>query len=172
MLVSGLEHKAKHAYFRNRCRMNERRCYCTGLATVIGIKYESPEKGDGGNPTLKVKSFVSDEYKELIELAARFWDNSLYCQVSSRISFNELTIPFMFVVYCLWTSSRDICCEFLLLSWRTLISALRHLLPKDMVLLIRTYFNLIGLLLNKSSLIKKIVVKASRSFYRALSLEY
>ncbi|MBA0779406.1 hypothetical protein Gotri_003660 [Gossypium trilobum] len=43
-----------------------------GLATVIGIKYESPEKGDGGNPTLKVKSFVSDEYKELIELAARF----------------------------------------------------------------------------------------------------
>ncbi|MBA0695749.1 hypothetical protein Goari_002352, partial [Gossypium aridum] len=42
------------------------------LATVIGIKYESPEKGDGGNPTLKVKSFVSDEYKELIELAARF----------------------------------------------------------------------------------------------------
>ncbi|KAA3479373.1 Mannose-1-phosphate guanyltransferase [Gossypium australe] len=44
----------------------------SSLATVIGIKYESPEKGDGGNPTLKVKSFVSDEYKELIELAARF----------------------------------------------------------------------------------------------------
>ncbi|KAE8718413.1 hypothetical protein F3Y22_tig00110013pilonHSYRG00125 [Hibiscus syriacus] len=38
------------------------------LATVIGIKYESPRKGDG----LKVKSFVSDEYKELIEQAARF----------------------------------------------------------------------------------------------------
>ncbi|MFQ6655010.1 hypothetical protein Gotur_025747 [Gossypium turneri] len=72
MLVSGLEHIAKHGCFRNRCRINERRCDCTGLATVIGIKYESPEKGDGGNPTLKVKSFVSDEYKELIELAARF----------------------------------------------------------------------------------------------------
>ncbi|KAH1114050.1 hypothetical protein J1N35_007428 [Gossypium stocksii] len=45
----------------------------SSLATVIGIKYESPEKGDGGNPTLKVKSFVSDEYKELIELAASWW---------------------------------------------------------------------------------------------------
>ncbi|XP_039026115.1 centromere protein C-like [Hibiscus syriacus] len=40
----------------------------SSLATVIGIKYESPRKGDG----LKVKSFVSDEYKELIEQAARF----------------------------------------------------------------------------------------------------
>ncbi|KAK8595061.1 hypothetical protein V6N13_015970 [Hibiscus sabdariffa] len=40
----------------------------SSLATVIGIKYESPGKGDG----LKVKSFVSDEYKELIEQAARF----------------------------------------------------------------------------------------------------
>ncbi|KAE8705129.1 Centromere protein C, putative isoform 2 [Hibiscus syriacus] len=39
----------------------------SSLATVIGIKYESPGKGDG----LKVKSFVSDEYKELIEQAAR-----------------------------------------------------------------------------------------------------
>ncbi|KAK9030758.1 hypothetical protein V6N11_032170 [Hibiscus sabdariffa] len=40
----------------------------SSLATVIGIKYESPGKGD----SLKVKSFVSDEYKELIEQAARF----------------------------------------------------------------------------------------------------
>ncbi|GMI93829.1 hypothetical protein HRI_003052200 [Hibiscus trionum] len=40
----------------------------SSLTTVIGIKYESPGKGDG----LKVKSFVSDEYKELIEQAARF----------------------------------------------------------------------------------------------------
>ncbi|KAK8491675.1 hypothetical protein V6N12_035047 [Hibiscus sabdariffa] len=40
----------------------------SSLATVIGIKYESPGKGDG----LKVKSFVGDEHKELIEQAARF----------------------------------------------------------------------------------------------------
>ncbi|KAE8696093.1 Centromere protein C, putative isoform 2 [Hibiscus syriacus] len=40
----------------------------SSLATVIGIKYESPGKVDG----LKVKSFISDEYKELIEQAARF----------------------------------------------------------------------------------------------------
>ncbi|XP_048331285.2 centromere protein C isoform X1 [Ziziphus jujuba] len=39
------------------------------LATVIGLKYASPAKDDG-KPTLKVKSFVSDEYKELVELAA------------------------------------------------------------------------------------------------------
>ncbi|PKI47806.1 hypothetical protein CRG98_031767 [Punica granatum] len=37
------------------------------LATVIGVKYESP--GDG-KPRLKVKSFVSDEYKELVELVS------------------------------------------------------------------------------------------------------
>lgn len=40
-----------------------------GLATVIGLKYVSPTKDDG-KPTLKVKSYVSDEYKELVELAA------------------------------------------------------------------------------------------------------
>ncbi|KAK6912116.1 hypothetical protein RJ641_024209 [Dillenia turbinata] len=39
------------------------------LATVIGLKYASPAK-DGGSAKLKVKSFVSDEYKELVELAA------------------------------------------------------------------------------------------------------
>ncbi|KAI5602520.1 hypothetical protein BDE02_01G161300 [Populus trichocarpa] len=39
------------------------------LATVIGIKYESPQN-DKGKPALKVKSFVSDEYKNLVELAA------------------------------------------------------------------------------------------------------
>ncbi|XP_022714912.1 centromere protein C isoform X2 [Durio zibethinus] len=44
----------------------------SSLATVIGIKYESPGKVDGGNPTLKVKSFVSDEYKDMVEQAARF----------------------------------------------------------------------------------------------------
>ncbi|XWS20343.1 hypothetical protein CRYUN_Cryun31cG0093300 [Craigia yunnanensis] len=44
----------------------------SSLSTVIGIKYESPGKADGENPTLKVKSFVSDEYKDLLELAARF----------------------------------------------------------------------------------------------------
>ncbi|XVF26703.1 hypothetical protein REPUB_Repub14bG0041200 [Reevesia pubescens] len=44
----------------------------SSLATVIGIKYSSPGKADGGSPTLKVKSFVSDEYKDMVELAARF----------------------------------------------------------------------------------------------------
>ncbi|XP_057968131.1 centromere protein C [Malania oleifera] len=39
------------------------------LATVIGLKYVSPAKGEG-KPTMKVKSYVSDEYKELVELAA------------------------------------------------------------------------------------------------------
>lgn len=39
------------------------------LATVIGIKYESPG-GAAGKRTLKVKSFVSEEYKDLVELAA------------------------------------------------------------------------------------------------------
>ncbi|KAI9161259.1 hypothetical protein LWI28_015793 [Acer negundo] len=41
------------------------------LATVIGIKYESPGK-ENGKPALKVKSFVSDQYQDLIEQAARF----------------------------------------------------------------------------------------------------
>ncbi|KFK43814.1 hypothetical protein AALP_AA1G176700 [Arabis alpina] len=40
------------------------------LATVIGIKYESPGKGKSEKPELKVKSFVSDDYKELIDSAA------------------------------------------------------------------------------------------------------
>ncbi|KAI6690013.1 hypothetical protein NL676_026841 [Syzygium grande] len=39
------------------------------LATVIGIKYVSPGKANG-KPTMKVKSYVSDEYKELVELAS------------------------------------------------------------------------------------------------------
>ncbi|KAJ6932662.1 hypothetical protein NC651_008178 [Populus alba x Populus x berolinensis] len=39
------------------------------LATVIGIKYESPGN-DNGKRALKVKSYVSDEYKDLVELAA------------------------------------------------------------------------------------------------------
>ncbi|KAF8400744.1 hypothetical protein HHK36_014044 [Tetracentron sinense] len=39
------------------------------LATVIGLKYVSPAKGDGG-PMVKVKSYVSDEYKDLVEQAA------------------------------------------------------------------------------------------------------
>ncbi|KAI3418983.1 uncharacterized protein J3R85_013487 [Psidium guajava] len=39
------------------------------LATVIGIKYVSPGKADG-KPTMRVKSYVSDEYKELVELAS------------------------------------------------------------------------------------------------------
>lgn len=46
--------------------------FLTGLATVIGIKYESPVRPDSKNATLKVKSFVSDEYKDLVERAARF----------------------------------------------------------------------------------------------------
>lgn len=39
------------------------------LATVIGIKYVSPGKADG-KPAMRVKSYVSDEYKELVELAS------------------------------------------------------------------------------------------------------
>ncbi|GAV89378.1 hypothetical protein CFOL_v3_32795 [Cephalotus follicularis] len=39
------------------------------LATVIGIKYESPTK-ENGQPALKVKSFVPDKYKKLVDLAA------------------------------------------------------------------------------------------------------
>ncbi|XP_020535295.1 centromere protein C isoform X2 [Jatropha curcas] len=41
------------------------------LATIIGIKYESPGKDKGG-PTMKVKSFVSDKYKNLVEQAALY----------------------------------------------------------------------------------------------------
>lgn len=48
--------------------------FVTGLTTVIGIKYESPGNADG-KPGIKVKSFVTDEYKDLVELAARFWDS-------------------------------------------------------------------------------------------------
>ncbi|KAG2268424.1 hypothetical protein Bca52824_062979 [Brassica carinata] len=41
------------------------------LATVIGIKYESPgNKGKGETRALKVKSFVSDDYRELVESTA------------------------------------------------------------------------------------------------------
>ncbi|KAJ0006669.1 hypothetical protein Pint_29915 [Pistacia integerrima] len=41
------------------------------LTTVIGIKYASPGTNDG-KPTIKVKSYVSDQYKDLVDLAARF----------------------------------------------------------------------------------------------------
>lgn len=38
---------------------------------MIGIKYESPGKnGKGETRALKVKSFVSDDYKGLVESAA------------------------------------------------------------------------------------------------------
>jgi hypothetical protein len=40
------------------------------LTTVIGLKYVSPTKGDDGKPALRVKSYIADEYKELVELAA------------------------------------------------------------------------------------------------------
>ncbi|XP_062089594.1 centromere protein C isoform X2 [Humulus lupulus] len=39
------------------------------LPTVIGLKYASPDKGNG-KLALKVRSYVSDEHKELLELAA------------------------------------------------------------------------------------------------------
>ncbi|XP_043700511.1 uncharacterized protein LOC122651263 [Telopea speciosissima] len=38
------------------------------LETVIGLKYVSPAK-DGGKPSIRVKSYVSDEYKHLVEQA-------------------------------------------------------------------------------------------------------
>ncbi|KAJ4953682.1 hypothetical protein NE237_030514 [Protea cynaroides] len=38
------------------------------LETVIGLKYASPAKG-GGKPTFRVKSYVSDQYKHLVEQA-------------------------------------------------------------------------------------------------------
>ena len=37
--------------------------------TVIGVKYSSPSK-EADQAAVKVKSFVSDEYKELVDLAA------------------------------------------------------------------------------------------------------
>ncbi|TKY48132.1 hypothetical protein E2542_SST25546 [Spatholobus suberectus] len=40
------------------------------LATVIGVKCLSP--GSDGKPTMKVKSYVSDKYKELLELASLY----------------------------------------------------------------------------------------------------
>lgn len=43
--------------------------FLLGLTTVIGLKYVSPAKGNG-KPTMKVKSLVSNEYKDLVELAA------------------------------------------------------------------------------------------------------
>ncbi|KAJ1404076.1 hypothetical protein SESBI_26813 [Sesbania bispinosa] len=40
------------------------------LATVIGVKCMSP--GSDGKPTMKVKSYVSDKYKELLEIASLY----------------------------------------------------------------------------------------------------
>ncbi|KAI3923620.1 hypothetical protein MKW98_011250 [Papaver atlanticum] len=40
------------------------------LLTVIGVKYDSPPKSKLEKPTFRVKSYVSDEYKELVENAA------------------------------------------------------------------------------------------------------
>lgn len=40
-----------------------------GLITVVGTKYFSPSK-EAGQATLKVKSYVSDEYLEIVERAA------------------------------------------------------------------------------------------------------
>ncbi|XP_026408450.1 centromere protein C-like isoform X1 [Papaver somniferum] len=40
------------------------------LLTVIGVKYESPPKSKTEKPTFRVESYVSDEYKELVENAA------------------------------------------------------------------------------------------------------
>ncbi|OUZ99688.1 hypothetical protein BVC80_9063g54 [Macleaya cordata] len=40
------------------------------LLTVIGLKYESPPKSKKEKPAFRVKSYVSDEYKELVEKAA------------------------------------------------------------------------------------------------------
>lgn len=41
-----------------------------GLTTVIGIKYGSPGEGKSEKRASKVKSFVSDDYKELVDFAA------------------------------------------------------------------------------------------------------
>ncbi|MCI11130.1 CENP-C, partial [Trifolium medium] len=40
------------------------------LSTVIGVKCMSP--GTDGKPKLKAKSFVSDKYKELFEIASQY----------------------------------------------------------------------------------------------------
>lgn len=45
---------------------------------VIGVKYVSPAKETGGKPSIKVKSFVSDEFKELVDLAALHWDLQVF----------------------------------------------------------------------------------------------
>ncbi|KAL5975612.1 hypothetical protein ACLOJK_019937 [Asimina triloba] len=50
---------------RNLYMSNSQFC----LPTIIGIKNASPDKG-GAEPALKVKSFVSEEYAELVRLAA------------------------------------------------------------------------------------------------------
>ncbi|KAF7843311.1 centromere protein C [Senna tora] len=41
------------------------------LATVIGVKYMSLGSADG-KPTMKVKSYVSDVHKELLEMASHY----------------------------------------------------------------------------------------------------
>ncbi|KAI9107372.1 hypothetical protein K1719_021409 [Acacia pycnantha] len=41
------------------------------LATVIGVKYMSPGSTDG-KPTMKLKSYVSDEHKELLAMASKY----------------------------------------------------------------------------------------------------
>ena len=40
-----------------------------GLPTVIGLKYIPPGESSD-NPVLQVKSYVGDEYKELVDVAA------------------------------------------------------------------------------------------------------
>jgi hypothetical protein len=49
-------------------RVNNYSFICAGLATVIGVKCMSP--GTDGKPKMKAKSFVSDKYKELFEIAS------------------------------------------------------------------------------------------------------
>ncbi|KAK4252833.1 hypothetical protein QN277_010978 [Acacia crassicarpa] len=41
------------------------------LATVIGVKYMSPGTTDG-KPTMKLKSYVSDEHRELLAMASKY----------------------------------------------------------------------------------------------------
>jgi hypothetical protein len=43
--------------------------FLAGLPTVIGMKYASPGKGEG-KASLKVKSFVSEEHKVLVDLVS------------------------------------------------------------------------------------------------------
>jgi len=53
------------------CRMVDNKSFvCTGLSTVIGVKCMAP--GSDGKPTMKAKSFVSDKYKELFEIASEY----------------------------------------------------------------------------------------------------